>query len=123
MASINCAPMRTYSGSLCSFVSFEQPGNHIPRKFVVMENLEHSFHMAQGKGEHSYAKNSRAQVTILSIFNMHAQIFIMQYAFVCTISRKIDILLFCLPFMKSGFVFHEIWLSCSTHLFTVHIKI
>ena len=75
-----------------------------------MENLEHSFHMAQGEGEHSYAKNSRAQVTILSIFNMHAHIFIIQYAFVCTISSKIDILLFCLPFIKSVYHVPHIYL-------------
>ncbi|KAG0544923.1 hypothetical protein BDA96_02G318000 [Sorghum bicolor] len=30
-----------------------------------MENLEHSFHMAQGEGEHSYAKNSRAQEKVI----------------------------------------------------------
>jgi hypothetical protein len=35
----------------------------IPTKFLVMmTNLQRDFHMAEGNGEHSYAKNSRAQV-------------------------------------------------------------
>ena len=35
----------------------------IPTKFVVMIiNLQRDFHMAEGDGEHSYAKNSRVQV-------------------------------------------------------------
>ncbi|XP_021308636.1 benzoate O-methyltransferase isoform X3 [Sorghum bicolor] len=38
----------------------------IPTKFLVMmTNLQRDFHMAEGNGEHSYAKNSRAQEKLM----------------------------------------------------------
>jgi hypothetical protein len=60
-----------------------------------MINLQRDFYMAEGEGEHSYAKNSRIQVTLLYIpFNLiyHACTNITtQYAFVRTTITLISV--------------------------------
>lgn len=72
-----------------------------------MLNIEQDLHMAEGEGEHSYTKNSRRQVIILSYIFYYAQVLL------CNIYASNALLELYVKHYKSFAIYLQFTLTCT----------